>query len=369
MIFLNQIFLIAPLLLPAISLSLGILFYWVLSFHWLVFFIVIIGLFSLKTPIKIQNNSIFLCALLSLLFGIIVSYKQRHNFLLTHHTLTEKLISVRGYIVDIEKKNQDTFPYMITITLDSYSIDNQVWHAISGRVRIMTSHYKRCITGDFLEIHDIKSQVAEGDFLHYLMKENINAYFFTGYVHHTLLSRPYFSLMRFLYKKRKQLEKIFELHAEEMTAFYFNMLFLGKKSKDKKLTPTNDYFKNWGISHMTARSGMHMTIVSLLCYSIMHLFPIPFLYKQIILGIIIILYGLFSYPTVSFIRSFLTTGCMIGYHCAYARSNFLHITFLVYIFQLLYNPLCLFFLDFQLSFLLTLGIGFFSKKYFYKTLI
>lgn len=368
MAFLNQIFLIAPLLLPSVGLTLGIILYWVFSKPWLIFSVLPVGLGVLKIA-KDQRNSIFLWVFLALLCGITVSYKQQRNFLRTHRVLTEKLISVRGYIVDIEKKNEDTFPYMITVALDSYTGDNQTWHSISGRIKIRTCHYKRCITGDFLEIYDIKGQSAEGEFLHYLMKENINAYFFTGYVHHTLLSRPYFSLMRFLYKKRKQLEKIFELHAGEMTTFYFNMLFLGKKSKDKKLVTTNDYFKNWGISHMTARSGMHMTMVSLLCYSIMHLFPISFLYKHIMLAVIIILYGLFSYPTVSFIRSFLTTGCIVAYHCMYTRSNFLHVTFLVYIFQLLYNPLCLFFLDFQLSFLLTLGIGFFSKKYFYKTLI
>jgi len=369
MSFLNQIFLIAPLFLPALSLSLGILTYWAFSFYLLCFLMSIGGLFLLLAKIKIHDRSAALFTLLPCILGIIAAYKQHHDFFLLHHALTGKSISVRGSVIDIDKRNDEKFPYVITFLVDSYKTEEQIWQKITGRIKIMTNRYKPCIVGDFIEINNIQSQSATGDFLNYLMKENISAYFFTGYVYHLLLSRPLISLSRFLYKKRKKLEKILQSCANDNTIFYFNMLFLGKKEKSDEGTSTTDYFKNWGISHMTARSGMHMTIVSLLCYSLMNFFPFSFLYKQIILGIIIVLYGLFSYPTVSFARSFLTTIFMILYHCVYVRSNFLYITFLVYIFQLLYNPLCLFFLDFQLSFLLTLGIGFFSKKYFYKTLI
>jgi competence protein ComEC len=141
------------------------------------------------------------------------------------------------------------------------------------------------------------------------------------------------------------------------TSAFFSSLFLGyKKVDEREMSLLKEHFKWWGISHYLARSGLHMVIFSFVLHLFLRVIPITFLYKQIILLVLSLLYFFLSFPSVSFNRAFLTfllfKMCILTQQQTHPLHLFTLTTFII----LLINPWQLFFLDFQLSFGLTFAL-------------
>lgn len=362
-----RILVTAPLFFTAIGTTLGIVFYWHKSMIFCVLPLFLIfwsfGSRFLKLLLW-QQIYIFYLPIVFFGLGFFSAYKQDKNFLWKQNELCSVVISVRGVVRDIEKTTNPLFPYEITLKVREYSKSENSWTQCMTLIRIMTKKYGSFSVGDYIEISGISSKKADQKFGYFLMKEDIAMYVFVPQIQGQILSRPLYSMQRFLYRKRCALYQAIRNYCTKKTIIFFKMLFLGKKDRSDESEIIDDYFKRWGIVHMTARSGMHMTLYVFLCAVIFRVLPLPFVAKQIVLLICSIIYALFSYPTVSFVRAYSTSLCLIICHCIRRRSNFLHLTLATYSIQLLVNPMMLFFLDFQLSFLLSIGIGFFSKSIF-----
>src|SRR3990167_3930800 len=116
-------------------------------------------------------------------------------------------------------------------------------------------------------------------------------------------------------------------------------------------------FQQWGLSHVLARSGLHLVIFVFIWRWLLNFLPLSFYRKNLLLLFISLVYALCSWPSVSFIRAWYAL--IFYFFCAlFLRrpSHTLHIISLVYCIILFLNPLQLFFLDFQLSFLLTYAL-------------
>jgi predicted membrane metal-binding protein len=126
-------------------------------------------------------------------------------------------------------------------------------------------------------------------------------------------------------------------------------LFFGKK--EEKFAELSTSFEYWGLSHLLARSGLHLVLLLFLLNGMLRLLPLALRWKNLLRFLLIVLYMGLSWNSVSFLRSFLqaTIGCLCA-GTGLPRSA-PHTTALAALFLVFYDPINALCLDFQLSFL------------------
>jgi competence protein ComEC len=148
----------------------------------------------------------------------------------------------------------------------------------------------------------------------------------------------------------------------ETTFTLFASIFLGYKQLSKQITDiTKNHFMTWGVTHYLARSGLHMIIFIFIWQFILAFLPLPWFFKELILILVGLTYGLLSWSSISFIRAFLTFLLYKWCNLLSKQINVLHLLATVCLIVLLANPIQLFFLDFQLSFGLTFALACFNQ--------
>lgn len=140
-------------------------------------------------------------------------------------------------------------------------------------------------------------------------------------------------------------------------------LLLGEKSLD---THAEEHFRNLGISHILAISGMHVGFLSFTLLKLFTILKIPEKNARLLTLPFLFIYALLVALPVSVIRAVLMLSI---YHCGVALrqvkdafSALLATATIV----LMVNPMQLFSLSFQLSFMATLGIIFFYQPLRYR---
>lgn len=133
----------------------------------------------------------------------------------------------------------------------------------------------------------------------------------------------------------------------------FDPLFLGKKEKNLHALDIQHRSMYWGASHHMARSGVHLSVLFGLLMLLFHYASIAHWLRYIISATILLIYAYISFSSISFLRALF----MILLHiiCKLFKKipSTLHILTLTTIATLLYNPMQILFLDFQLSFGIT----------------
>lgn len=279
-----------------------------------------------------------------------------------YHTIIAQISNVpcaiQARIVNIEPV--DIHRFKQCITLQAHAIQ-----PLSGQTIINPSPYTitlytlnptNLLVGDMISIPSltIKPQ-KKSAFVWYLMKQQILATIFCADPFEYTIQRPTWSLRRFLHNTKSRLF----FHAKNMlsceTFSLYATLFLGKKVTDD---PTNiiQEFRQWGVAHLLARSGIHLSLIIILWTLLLRLLPLPFLIKQLFLLVIALIYNMLSWGSISFGRAFYVFLLYRGALFLNYKINLLHTLATVCIFFILKNPIYIFYLDFQLSFLLTASL-------------
>lgn len=127
---------------------------------------------------------------------------------------------------------------------------------------------------------------------------------------------------------------------------------------------TRNLYSNIGIAHVLALSGLHVGIISLLVYFL--LFPLDYIidrrYRMAISIILLIIYAIITGLSISVVRATLIAlVCGVGY-CLRRKISPINLLAFVAFILVLFNPLCLFDIGFQLSFMAVLFIILFANK-------
>jgi len=181
-------------------------------------------------------------------------------------------------------------------------------------------------------------------------------------VHYRIDYHSPWSLRYWIWNEKTKLLNRLENKLSQRGFQFFSSLFLGNRSYVKSsLEETNEQFKAWGIYHFLARSGMHLALFIFIWQAIFCLLPLPMIIKQIILSLFSCLYFALTWTSTPFTRSFALF--LLNKICLFSKTPFhtLHYLTLVCFGFLLYCPLYLFFLDFQLSFALTFALAWFNQ--------
>ena len=201
---------------------------------------------------------------------------------------------------------------------------------------------------DYITIQSIQLEQPspDTDYQLYLIKENFwavgrgtkSTQFQITHNQKTLIQQILFSI-------HKQLHTI--------SSSLFEPLFLGKKEKNIENLEIQHKSIYWGIAHHMARSGAHLAILFGLIMMILHYTRFAYFYRYIFCIFLLIGYHAISQPSISFIRSLIMILIhIIGKTCNKIPSS-LHTITITTLATLFYNPMQLFFLDFQLSFGIT----------------
>lgn len=194
----------------------------------------------------------------------------------------------------------------------------------------------------------------------YLLKEGfLSSIFLMSGKQIEIVKRPAWSLKRWWWTLRNKTFDAIQSKISCRTARYFSLIFLGKKDPQG----TDDLkrvFNFWGLSHYLARSGLHIVLFILMWTFILSFLPIHIMIKRILLLLVCATYGLLSWSSTPFARAFYSFLLCEGGKLFNVRVRFFHTLTTLCLLMLLFNPLQIFFLDFQLTFGLTFTLAWLS---------
>lgn len=241
----------------------------------------------------------------------------------------------------------------------------------NARIQVFTGKDVNCQVDDRIEIENLRfKKPSDNKFRHFLMKENIHGCYFSSTLDHIIKYRPLFSIKRRCWIVKNNMLTRLKRKLTPQTFAFWSVLFLGDKNFDKKhINEIKNNCKNWGISHMLARSGLHLMLFIFLWIFLLKAVPCSIFLKQWILIVLVIVYASLSTASISFLRGIGTF--FIYKFCTLHHLDIrpLYVINLMCMATLFFNPAQLFYLDFQLSYSLTAALALFSELNLKKKLL
>jgi competence protein ComEC len=221
---------------------------------------------------------------------------------------------------------------------------------------------------DIVEIKNVKIKVPKDQSLsqntsykNYLIKEDLlSSLFFYKSRCIKILYTPKLSIKRWLWNIKNNTYQRLKQKIVPTVFTYFSLMFLGN-TQHKNIDSMRHTFSYWGLSHYLARSGLHIVLFILIWTFLLRLIPISIRFKRGLLILICLIYKLFSWTSLPFTRAFYAFILTEIGKIFNLQTDFLHLLSVVCLTILLFNPMQLFFLDFQLTFALTFALAFVSN--------
>ncbi len=358
--------LISPLFLSTVSLLLGIILGYTVYQEALsrtLIFIIFLSLYLIS--LIFDKRILFLL----LMFGTMRILFQSYSY---DQILFKKneFITVEGIVTDISDSSQKRFKKSLLVQIHNMQGNDKTlyFYTTNYTIQIYTKEVDEIKVGDTIALYNIRlKKNNKASFKKYLIKENIITISFIENLSYKILESPPFSASRLIFNIKKKIYNTLKKKVTPSSFGFFSSLFLGNKNINKPyLERISNQFKQWGILHFLARSGLHLVIFILIWELVFSLMPFNFIIKQILLIVFSVIYFLLSWSSISFIRAFiiflLAKWCILNKH----PLHFMHILLLTCCIILFTNPMQLFFLDFQLSFLLTFGLNWISLNQYVK---
>lgn len=357
----KQLYFLPPLLLPLVAYIASTAFYWgvktgsILALYGI--YALYISALFIALGYKKLNPYLLIIVISAVSLGFVRNYQTISYYRSFPFNITEKTATIRGILTNYSHNPVSRFSHCHTIAVHMIQNSKQQTKS-SYSIQLYTQKKLTAEVGDTIELKDMCLKHPKDDeFYRYLMKEGIAATGFKQEQHVTLLSRNSISPTRWIFNAKQTLFRTFKAAVNKQTFAFFSAIFLGEKTALKQDKSLESPFKQWGIVHYLARSGLHLVIIISLCSFLMQWIPVGFVYKQFLLASLVTLYALLSWTSISFMRAllifFMYTLCLLSRRPHHLMQLLLLCCFVF----LLINPLYVLFLDFQLSFGLTFALA------------
>lgn len=274
--------------------------------------------------------------------------------------IEQKTFDLKVLIENIEPTQHALYKSIVLASVKEHrNIEEKAAMPTSWRVQLFLGHHPKFEVGDTVLLSKVKIPPISGDdFKRYLIKENIHATVFLKDNAYSVLFHPSFHFGRNLHAYKHALLKNIRTKCTTTTFALFSSIFLGNRNCIKRdYQSIKEPFNHWGIIHFLARSGLHLVIIVMLLTYIFNRIPIHFFAKQILILFFILFYALLTWSSISFDRSCATIAWYTFCRISLMHINTANIVLTLSCLFLLCNPMLLFFLDFQLSFGLTLVLS------------
>lgn len=298
-----------------------------------------------------------LCAL-SFLTGSLLIAKKIYDYNDIKQAINNRYIDIKGTVIDITDR-QGRYKQMITIALAQVLCkEKPPLYASSYRAMLYCKDPIAVVRGDRIDVKNLfcfqSPTIAPHKNNYYAMRDNVVAHFFINKSTYTITKGDQSCIARSLYywkSKRHELNARIKQKLASDTYSLFASLFLGAPSDHSQHSQDlRKDFTYWGITHYLARSGLHVAMVLVVWQSLLRLIPLSLKLKELFLLMILALYTLLSWSSVSFTRAILSytlaRSCLLASFPLHPFQTIALPCFML----LCYNPYHLFFLSFQLSF-------------------
>ncbi|HLW72793.1 MAG TPA: ComEC/Rec2 family competence protein [Candidatus Babeliales bacterium] len=353
---------IPPLFTVTLFLIIGIIWYTSLTLFLTIFMLLLCYTLytyikQLPLPKQLILYSFFMC------IGAWLHHKELHDYNDFYTFINNKKCTITGTVIDkADVLVQYKKSTLITLAIDTIAVEHCTKKSNKTLI-FYTKSNNNANVGDTITLVDIQCKKPSSEsFQRYQMKEQIVATIFDTTATYTINNHPTWSLRYWIWNQKKRLLDSLAGKLSENGFRFFSSLFLGNRACIKtSLEETNEQFKIWGISHFLARSGLHLALFILIWQAIFCIIPLPMIIKQAIISLLSCIYFILTWTSAPFTRSFALF--ILNRTCLLTKKSFhlLHYLTMVCLGFLLYCPLYLFFLDFQLSFSLTFALAWFSQ--------
>ena len=359
-----------PLLLtiPLVSLLLGITCQKIVIYFTPVFLVPIILI--LGAYVFTLKKYFLFFASLSLLFffsGALLLLSQLQNHEEKTRNWPRKNVTLVASILDKTEKKDDFYKEVLLVSARKLwakvnNLQTNQKQNISGKICCFIQKRTDITPGQTVRLENISlqapiqtTQSSNSSFADYLVKENISATAFIHKPNYKIItknsSNPLLWLSRFRWNLFSRLKQ--KLGATSFS--YFSPIFLGKQQElsSKKARPL---FLLWGISHHLARSGLHIVFFIIMWLYFFRLVPVGFIIKHLLLLLLTLVYAALSWTSIAFVRALSLFFLYEAGFLLNKQTTILHLLLLVAFGVIFWNPMQLFFLDFQLSFGITYAL-------------
>lgn len=309
-----------------------------------------------------QQRSLLLAFTCCFFFFGATRYYQHRDLYFANSQLLEKNCNVTGVVQEILPRLDEQEQICILMHISNieirekqHKVDKKIYLFLPFYTKLWIKPHQKILLKNIILKHPDSTSYQD-----YLIRENIWAVAHQKWLSYTTLKKP--SLFM------QQIDELcaMPLHAtnhavSQLTHSLYLSIFCGKKIKSETTTKMKELFQYWGISHHLARSGLHLIILIGLLLFLLSFIPCAASKKQWAVVVILCFYYAMTYPSVAFMRAFYMYLFYTLCKQLYVPNNPVHILLLTTLLILTTNPHHLFFLDFQLSFSITLLILWFCQ--------
>lgn len=320
---------------------------------------IIISFISLQTQsfIKRQHILILCGTILFVFLGALRCLQRSEEFYSFFRTVGRGPCRIEACLIDSEPSFREQGLTIATFEIKNLYIDNKKILSAAGKRFIITcKQHLYSEIGDLVTINRLffRQPPIGSDYERYLIKEGLTGHFKLKAENIVITSHPKSSLRRTFYTMRNRIVSTLKTKLSRETFSLFISIFWGKHAINQRQMETiRSKFRPWGILHYLARAGLHVSMLVLLLGKAISFLPIPVMLRTLLGTGIITFYTLITWSSISFIRAtlvfFLLSLCTLLWLPAHGLYRLTLACMLI----LLCNPYQLFFLDFQLSFLVT----------------
>lgn len=325
--------------------------------HWLgVAGLIVAFLIIATTNTKALTSHLFLTIATGGFFclGALRFAQQEQQFSKIHRELDHKRVHLLCTIIDTEESFQREGTTLLLVNITSAIAEGK--NVPLGKRSYLAIEFSGSCpfqVGDIIATNNvIFSTPQTPSYATYLIKEGLLGY---GYIDRaTLWYHPSFSWRRCVSNMRNKTIASLSKKLNPKTFTLFTSVFWGKHAINKnEINDIRDQFRPWGGLHYLARAGLHLTSILFILSSITALIPLPFTFRVLFSIILIMLYALFSWSSIAFVRAiiifYLVAACLLFN----LQIHHFYLLCLTTLSILLINPHQLLCLDFQLSFGIT----------------
>lgn len=256
-----------------------------------------------------------------------------------------------GTITDSSFSEKRMFPFLYKI--------NGHFQKKKGDYLLYTKKDIAVDLGQNIKIINLKPSIPSKEFREYLTKEGISLTFFANKPKVYATEKSNKNINNLIIATKSDAMGRIKSKTSKNCFCLFASIFLGnKKCCTEEYENLKTSFKNWGLSHILARSGLHLLIFIIAISSLISLLVSSFYLQQFVQLFLLFAYYVLSWPSTSFNRAFIFILLWQVCNILQIQKNGINLLNLVAAITLLTNPLLIFFLDFQLSFLFAYALAF-----------
>jgi len=356
-----------PILFYTISFILGIC--WKANNNAKILFPLILAIIIIIATIQLtKKNNIIKCLLTTFLtfaLGALIYQNQQEGFSLFYERFSNLSFDIIGTIKSVEKSTNKTCRIRLMLSISSIKqrSKNSKWKTINENVFIYTSKSSASLLAidDKILLKKISfKRPTNESFNSFLIKEECVASLFLPKLYYRRIKHPKLSPRRYLHNLKCNLLSRIKRKLGRNSFNFYSAIFLGYPIGKKNLKTIKQRFKEWGIMHYLARSGLHLIFFILILSFLFSIIPLPLMVKELTFIILITIYTALSWASIPFNRALSLFVIQKTGRILNLQVNPLHIFSLICLITLAINPIQLFHLDFQLSFGITFALILFN---------